>query len=651
VLPTEEIQASSGENTEQRKELVDPDLVVASSADTDLPFNPPTQDGATRINLQDIPDLLLPTRGDSAFPCARDPYVLNLEPVDVDVEMGKTQSPPLIAPADANRRTSKYPVKQSQQQQGTEEKDKQGQNSARATISSHQQAPSYPQQHGKPAARRREIRSDLSKTSPRAIRRTLPDQEIISDRGDKRARQPGAYAVDKTPLQSVSKSSGQPLKQLSGPQLHPSSPGAHPSFGGGQDSGKGVSDRGHQGASQPGAVIRFFDASRQSDPILETSVFDPQFCTIADSGDTRSARVSGEGTGKVGTIADEGDAGATAFRALRQRQLESSEEENFDDDDDSQELPGAFAITSTREDRRVKGALTQSQRWAQNSLISSEPSKIESFASKSHTTPTLGFVPEVLNQPPPLDALIVKSSRFRSRWCILLVMILLVAVIAVPLSLQAPSPTTAPTVPPTASPTAPPTSRERLDEFIVLLERISERELLEDSTSPQGKAARWLANIDSARVDIKSPRLEERYLGTLFYFSTNSGRNDYLSNESVCDWNDAKTLDPKGIFCNNGNIANISLRKLLEISCLEFCCIRCFLTSASPIAGSDLEGQIPSEIFLLPSLRFLNLRKFLSFFSMLTKDCRMAHSLSLLCSRWQRIKRNFALRNWQLHKS
>jgi hypothetical protein len=674
---------------------------------------------------------------------------------DHDVEMGRTQSSPVAAPADASRRIRRFPFSRFQkQQQASEKKEGAGYNkgggwrnffhksSARETISSHQQAPTYPQQHGMSAAQRGEKRSDLQKTDRRADRRTLPGQEkTFADRGDQRAIRPGAYAVDNTPLQSLSNSSLQPLRRISGPelipcsagahptvgggkysgkgvadrgdqrasqpgafafdnvrladssilsppkleasvsgpqlhpaspgahptfgggkdsgksvadrgyqrasqpgafafdivrladssilsppkleasisgpQLHPASPGAHPTFGGGKDSGKGVADRGDQRASQPGSYVSISDASISSPPTLDASVWDSQLCPMADSGDTRPGRVRGAGITKVGARADEGDDGATNFRSTRQRRLQLADDDDFYDDDDSQELPGAFAIDSTREERRgVKGVLTESP-----TLRSSEQSKIESFTSESQTPRTLGWAPEAHNQSPSLDASKVQSSRFRSRWSILLAMILLVAVvtgIAVPLTLRMPPQATAPTVPPTAAPTAAPTSGKRLEEFIGFLEKISERELLENSTSPQGKAARWLANIDSARVDIKSSDLEERYLGTLFYYSTNSDEKnfdifDYRSEESVCDWNNVDK--DKGIFCNDGRqIEQILLRKLLEICCLEFCCIHRFLTSESLIADSNLKGPIPSEIFLLPSLIFLNLGKLLSFF-------------------------------------
>jgi hypothetical protein len=278
----------------------------------------------------------------------------------------------------------------------------------------------------------------------------------------------------------------------------------------------------------------------------------------------------------------------------------------------------AFAINSSREERRgVKGILTESP-----SYRSSERSKIESFTSESQTPRTLAWVPEAPNQSQPLDATEVQASRFRSRWCILLATILLVAVvtgIAVPLSQskQRISPTVSATAAPTAALTPAPSTGERLEKIIGFLEKISERELLENPTSPQGKAARWLANTDSARVDIDSPDLVERYLGTLFYYSTNSDEEDssifdYRSEKSVCYWNKAN----KGIFCNDGSseIGTINLRKLLEICCLEFCCIHRFLTSESPLARSNLKGPIPSEIFRLPSLSILDLSKLLSFF-------------------------------------
>jgi hypothetical protein len=135
-----------------------------------------------------------------------------------------------------------------------------------------------------------------------------------------------------------------------------------------------------------------------------------------------------------------------------------------------------------------------------------------------------------------------------------------------------PEPTMSPTTPAptTPAPTVSPTSSERLEEFLNSLESISDRALLDDLTTPQSEAARWLANRDGARIDLQettSSMLAERYLMALTYFATNADEIEmdisrslgFLTEASVCSWNDGTN----GVFCENGNeVTNISLRTL-----------------------------------------------------------------------------------------
>jgi hypothetical protein len=120
-----------------------------------------------------------------------------------------------------------------------------------------------------------------------------------------------------------------------------------------------------------------------------------------------------------------------------------------------------------------------------------------------------------------------------------------------------PAPSLAPTPAPSLAPTPAPTSGERLREFVEFLAPISERELLEDPSTAQSEAVRWLANIDQADFDIdtmdKEVVLQERYLMALLYYSFES--RDYLNNfnflekSPFCSWNDGGDI---GVFCDNG---------------------------------------------------------------------------------------------------
>jgi hypothetical protein len=162
--------------------------------------------------------------------------------------------------------------------------------------------------------------------------------------------------------------------------------------------------------------------------------------------------------------------------------------------------------------------------------------------------------------------------------------------------------------PTTPVPTVSPTSSERLEEFLNSLESISERALLDDHTTPQFEAARWLANNDGARIDPTSSMLDERYLMALTYFATNADKSDqskplgFLTETPVCSWNDGTN----GVFCENGNV--VTKIYLSMFPCLS---LPVFWKSPLPLTHIffsdklELDGSIPSEIFLLPFLRNL----------------------------------------------
>jgi hypothetical protein len=108
-------------------------------------------------------------------------------------------------------------------------------------------------------------------------------------------------------------------------------------------------------------------------------------------------------------------------------------------------------------------------------------------------------------------------------------------------------------VTPTQSPT--PTEAQRrctsLDCLaeILLQNEVSDAETLQDESSPQFLALRWLANNDPAVLDLASTPtviLVERYVLAVLYFATSAegGLNvlNFLTASSVCEW--------KGVVCN-----------------------------------------------------------------------------------------------------
>jgi hypothetical protein len=113
---------------------------------------------------------------------------------------------------------------------------------------------------------------------------------------------------------------------------------------------------------------------------------------------------------------------------------------------------------------------------------------------------------------------------------------------------------------PTAASTAC-TSMDCLAE-ILLHNEVSDAEALQDDSSPQFLALRWLADNDPAVLDLDSTPtaiLVERYVLAVLYFATSTegglnGQNFLLSASSVCEW--------KGVFCNtDALVVNLLLSK------------------------------------------------------------------------------------------
>jgi hypothetical protein len=133
---------------------------------------------------------------------------------------------------------------------------------------------------------------------------------------------------------------------------------------------------------------------------------------------------------------------------------------------------------------------------------------------------------------------------------------------------QSPAPTKAPTAAPTASPTQSqsptqsptqspaPTTCTRLDCLaeILLQNEVSDAAALQDDSSPQFRALRWLANEDTAVLDLDSTPaviLVERYVLAMLYFATRGeGWFDHYSATSVCEWN----MWEVGVFCNQEDL-------------------------------------------------------------------------------------------------
>jgi hypothetical protein len=90
---------------------------------------------------------------------------------------------------------------------------------------------------------------------------------------------------------------------------------------------------------------------------------------------------------------------------------------------------------------------------------------------------------------------------------------------------------------------------------ILLQNEVADTEALQDESSPQFQALRWLANNDPAVLDLNSTPtaiLVERYVLAVLYFSTSAeggltnAPNLLSPSSSVCEW--------KGVSCNGGDL-------------------------------------------------------------------------------------------------
>jgi hypothetical protein len=153
------------------------------------------------------------------------------------------------------------------------------------------------------------------------------------------------------------------------------------------------------------------------------------------------------------------------------------------------------------------------------------------------------------------------------------------------------------------------TSLECLLAEILLQNEVSDAEALQDDSSPQFLALRWLASNDPAVLDLDSMPiviLVERYVLAVLYFatSTEGGLNGL---KSVCEWT--------GVLCNGDDlIVALLLGKskhgevLVLISKFRLDSPVFFHSASELETETDLKGSIPSELGKLASLTLLLLR-------------------------------------------
>lgn len=120
---------------------------------------------------------------------------------------------------------------------------------------------------------------------------------------------------------------------------------------------------------------------------------------------------------------------------------------------------------------------------------------------------------------------------------------------------------------------------ERGELIISELRKVSDIEDLEDETSAQYKASRWIINLDLRQLSAEDANLIQKYALFVFFYST-GGKQDWKEqwdwSKTECKW--------YGVTCNeNGSVILINLHDY------------------------GLSGSIPSELQLLTNLEELRL--------------------------------------------
>jgi hypothetical protein len=288
---------------------------------------------------------------------------------------------------------------------------------------------------------------------------------------------------------------------------------------------------------------------------------------LPDDGDMPAAGESSAPS--VIRMVDDGDTAATNFQP-RQRHilasehdLESLEEDDADDDDGSEGLqPGAFAVSEYHVTHQLKGILTFATSTPHASITTSGD-----FSSGKLSKTVDSYCANNIVQNTEDVQKVEEEPCFKSQLCRSIFLVMAIGVGAGIAFATKSSPGPTPTPAPSLAPTPAPTSGERFHKFVDFLAVISERELLEDPSTAQSKAVRWLANIDQGDLDINTMMddevvLQERYLMAVLYYSSESRMFleslDFLEESSVCSWNDG---DHSGVFCDDG----------VQVSKIRFC--------------------------------------------------------------------------------
>jgi hypothetical protein len=137
---------------------------------------------------------------------------------------------------------------------------------------------------------------------------------------------------------------------------------------------------------------------------------------------------------------------------------------------------------------------------------------------------------------------------------------------------------------PVTMPTLPPAvGQSRFDQLVAILSPISGAATFNDSSSPQHKAAWWLASTDGLELDFSLEvfdKVVQRYILALLYYALDgdnwTSRKNYVTDSASCLWG-GTSCDAEGL--------------VIEID----------------LGSNALVGSIPSEIGFFPNMKQLSL--------------------------------------------
>ena len=145
---------------------------------------------------------------------------------------------------------------------------------------------------------------------------------------------------------------------------------------------------------------------------------------------------------------------------------------------------------------------------------------------------------------------------------------------------------------------------------------------MQDLSSPQYAALAWMANSDSAdlQLTMSDDELVERFVLVLLYFATGgaswSDQVRFLTPSlNTCSWNSIVDGTTIGIGCNEeGSVVRFDVGKFPNLSNLLFMnfaneLILTLIVSTVDLESNGISGSVPTEIGLLSDLVYIRLAR------------------------------------------